>query len=40
MGANLIRLDTFDWQGKEFYESIGYKKVGEYSEGQNHQLKE
>ena len=30
LGANLIRLDTFDWQGKEFYQSIGYEIVGQY----------
>lgn len=31
MGANTIRLDTFDWQGKEFYEAMGYTPVGQYS---------
>ena len=31
MGANTIRLDTFDWQGKEFYEALGYQLVGNYS---------
>lgn len=30
LGANLIRLDSFNWQGSYFYERIGYKKVGEY----------
>ena len=30
LGANMIRLDSFDWQGALFYEKIGYKKVGEY----------
>ena len=30
MGANTIRLDTFSWQGKEFYEAMGYKAVGSY----------
>lgn len=29
-GVDMIRLDTFDWQGKEFYESIGFKEVGMY----------
>lgn len=29
-GVEMIRLDTFDWQGKEFYESIGFKEVGMY----------
>lgn len=30
MGANTIRLDTFSWQGKEFYEALNYKVVGYY----------
>ena len=30
MGVNAIRLDTFDWQGKEFYEALGYTAVGHY----------
>lgn len=30
LGANIIRLDTFNWQGREFYESLGYEKVGHY----------
>ena len=30
LGANTIRLDTFSWQGKEFYEALGYKMVGYY----------
>jgi len=30
LGANTIRLDTFSWQGKEFYEALGYKMVGSY----------
>ena len=30
MGANTIRLDTFSWQGKEFYEALGYTIVGSY----------
>lgn len=30
MGVNTIRLDTFDWQGKEFYEALGYECVGQY----------
>ena len=30
MGANIIRLDTFNWQGKDFYEAIGYEMVGSY----------
>ena len=31
LGANMIRLDTFDWQGPQFYRSLGYEQVGEYS---------
>ena len=30
MGVNTIRLDTFDWQGKEFYEALDYDCVGHY----------
>ena len=30
LGADIIRLDTFDWQGRDFYKSIGYKEVGSY----------
>ena len=30
MGANMIRLDTFDWQGKDFYLSLGYEQIGYY----------
>ena len=30
LGANMIRLDTFDWQGKAFYEALGYEIVGSY----------
>ena len=30
LGANTIRLDTFNWQGKEFYEALGYQLVGSY----------
>ena len=34
MGATVIRLDTFDWQGKEFYEVLGYEIVGHYENRQ------
>lgn len=30
LGLNTIRLDTFDWQGKDFYLSEGYQIVGNY----------
>ena len=30
MGVNIIRLDTFSWQGKEFYEALNYEIVGSY----------
>lgn len=30
IGVNTIRLDTFSWQGKEFYEALGYKIAGNY----------
>ena len=32
MGFNLIRLDTLDWQGREFYKACGYEEVGSYTE--------
>ena len=35
MGVNTIRLDTFDWQGKEFYEALGYKCVGHYENAED-----
>ena len=31
LGADTVRLDTFNWQGKEFYEAMGYEAVGHYS---------
>lgn len=30
LGANIIRLDTFSWQGKEFYQAMNYEQVGHY----------
>ncbi|MBQ4102350.1 MAG: GNAT family N-acetyltransferase, partial [Oscillospiraceae bacterium] len=30
LGANMIRLDTFDWQGYEFYKHLDYEEVGHY----------
>lgn len=30
LGADMMRVDTFDWQGRDFYESIGFKEVGRY----------
>ncbi|MBD7985279.1 GNAT family N-acetyltransferase [Sporosarcina sp. Sa2YVA2] len=30
LGANMIRLDTFNWQGRDFYRSMGYEEVGFY----------
>lgn len=30
MGVNTIRLDTFSWQGKEFYEALNYEVIGSY----------
>ncbi len=30
LGANTIRLDTFSWQGKDFYLALGYEQVGFY----------
>lgn len=31
LGANTIRLDTFNWQGYHFYKRLGYKEVGHYA---------
>lgn len=31
LGVNTIRLDTFNWQGTEFYKALGYEAVGSYS---------
>ena len=31
LGVNTIRLDTFNWQGTEFYKALGYEAVGNYS---------
>lgn len=30
MGVTVIRLDTFDWQGRDFYEALGYEAAGHY----------
>lgn len=30
LGMNLIRVDSFDWQGKEFYLAMGYETAGYY----------
>ena len=35
MGVNTIRLDTFNWQGKEFYEAMGYTSVGHYENAED-----
>ena len=35
MGVNAIRLDTFDWQGKDFYEALGYTAVGHYDHAED-----
>ena len=30
LGANLIRIDSVDWQGADFYKALGYEEVGHY----------
>ena len=35
LGADTIRLDTFNWQGKDFYEALGYRRVGSYDNPEN-----
>ena len=36
LGADTVRLDTFDWQGREFYEALGYRAVGSYENTEEH----
>ena len=35
MGVDTICLDTFSWQGKEFYEALGYETVGRYENAED-----
>ena len=35
MGVNTIRLDTFNWQGKDFYEAMGYRAAGHYENAED-----
>ena len=35
MGVNTIRLDTFNWQGKAFYEALGYQCAGHYENAED-----
>ena len=35
LGVNTIRLDTFDFQGKEFYEAMGYTLAGSYENAED-----
>lgn len=35
LGANTIRLDTFGYQGKEFYLALDYEQVGFYQNEQD-----
>lgn len=30
IGAEIIRLDSFSWEGVGFYETLGYEVVGEF----------
>lgn len=30
LGADTIRLDTFNWQGRDFYKACGFEEVGRY----------
>ncbi len=34
-GVNTIRLDTFNWQGTEFYKALGYEAVGSYANNED-----
>ena len=35
MRVNTVRLDTFNWQGKEFYEALDYRCVGQYDNAED-----
>lgn len=35
LGATIIRVDTFDWQGADFYPTQGYERVGYYASEQD-----
>ena len=35
LGVNTIRLDTFDFQGKDFYEAMGYTLAGSYENAED-----
>ncbi len=35
MGVNTVRLDTFNWQGKAFYEVMGYQCAGHYENAED-----
>lgn len=35
LDVNTIRLDTFSWQGKEFYEALDYEVVGSYENSED-----
>ena len=35
MGVNTVRLDTFNWQGKAFYEALGYQCAGHYKNAED-----
>lgn len=34
LGTDLIRLDTYGWQGPGFYRALGYEEVGHYDTGE------
>ena len=35
MDVNTVRLDTFNWQGKEFYEALDYQCAGHYDNAED-----
>ena len=35
LGVNTIRLDTFDFQGKDFYEAMDYTLAGSYENAED-----
>lgn len=36
LGARYIRLDTFNWQGCDFYKALSYEEIGCYQSDEGH----
>ncbi len=35
LGANIIRLDTYSWQGRDFYKALDFVEVGSYENNED-----